>query len=409
MGLSTNPAVAIPLDRLGGYGLAVLNTNDLALLSRFAPSDTADALDQTTALALLKQRGIINFPNARLKPARRPVGGGPGGQPNDETLVQSFLDQFDVIYPQMQAAVAAGDLDCNNHGAWTRWIQDLYAADLQDSFSIQVAQWSQAWDSICANFIYNAIKNANQQHDWDDIIRLTKIDTSGALYRPVASTYWDPGQVEALQQAIDACLTFELDFESTIDDVGGDINESSDLKATVTFSQGNTNTLALAKGQATPEWASIGMDPVPKCGAVSSSPTTPPFVVYFINPQGSRNQGKCSGTYTLSGLTCGFWPNRPLENYQTVCEGFSTALGNYWWAGFGNFHQSELIGFPSHPGRSHATPQAVFSIVDGWQMEGGGGNPELATLSVNNTTTLSSSVSATITETTTITLKHTPQ
>jgi hypothetical protein len=407
---STNPAVAIPLDRLGGYGLAVLNTNDLVLLSRFAPSDTADALDQTTALALLKQRGIIDFPKVRLAPGTRPGETGSGGRPDDETLVQSFLDQFAIIYPQMQAAAAAGNLDCNNHAAWTRWIEDLYAAGLQDSFSIQVAEWAQAWNSICENYIYNAIQNANQQHDWDDIIRLSNIDTSGALYRPVNSPYWTPGQVEALQQAIDACLTFELDFESTIEDDGGDIDESSDLKATVTFSQGNTNTLALAKGQATPVWASVGMDPVPKCGAVTSSPTTPPFAVYFFNPQGSRTQGTCSGNYSVVDLSCGFWPNRPLENYQTVCEGYPTPLGDYWWAGFGYFHQSELIGFPRHPGVSQAPPEAVFKIADGWQIEGGGGNPELATIDINNTTTFTSSTSSgTITETTTITLKHTPQ
>lgn len=408
-GSATNPAVAIPLDRLGGYGLAVLNTNDLALLSRFTPSDPADALDQTTAFAQLKQRGIINFPKMRRARGNSAGGGGSGPQPDDKTLVQSFLDQFAVIYPQMQAAVAAGNLDCNNHGAWTRWFQDLYAAGLQDSFSIQVAEWSQAWNGIVENFVYNAIKNANQQHDWNDIIRLSKIDTSGSLYRRVTSAYWAPGQVEALQQAIDACLTFELDFESVITDVGGDINEASDLKATVTFSQGNTSTLALAKGQATPVWASIGMDPVSKCGAVTSSPTTPPFVVYYINPQGSRNQGTCSGNYTVWGLSCGIWPNRPLENYQTVCQGYPTPLGDYWWAGFGYFHESDLTTFPRHPGASHAAPQAVFKLEDDWQISGGGGNPTLATLQVNQSQTLTSSVSGTITETTTITLKHTPQ
>jgi hypothetical protein len=69
-------------------------------------------------------------------------------------------------------------------------------------------------------------------------------------------------------------------------------------------------------------------------------------------------------------------------------------------------YENDLQGFPKHGG----TPAASFYVTDAWQIQGGGGNPVLATRQGNAEKTLSGSdSSATITETSTWTLKHTPQ
>ena len=409
-GSVTNPAVSITVSRLGGYGLAMLKSADLALAAQFRPSDLADRFDQITALALLKQSGAAALSSSGApRSGTRTIAAARAGRRlmDDPVLVQQFLDRFDAIYPQMQAAAATGEWTCQDYAAWRRWVTDLYAAGLENSFSIQIAEIGRAQNSMVEKKINNLIQSANQQHDWPDLIRLTIFDSSGTLYAPGHAPYWQPGQLEALQKAIDACLTFELDMDSSIvndSDIG---TETSHIKAMFTFSQGNPAQRGQAKGQAVPNWVEATFPPVPNCGAATAAPSTPNFIVYKFSPTGSTSRSNgCSKNYNINGLSALVWPNFPAENFSMVCEGHPVTVPNFWWPEFGYLHESELTVYPENPSEVKAAPKACFRLTDGWQVQGGGGNPVLGTFKANNTAGFQN---ATITETTTMTLTHTPQ
>jgi hypothetical protein len=407
VGSVTNSAIALQINRTGGYGLAALDTADLSLAFQYSPSDPADSLDQNTTLYVLENPA---------SPAARPVKtGGPGGVgPDDEAIIQQLLDQFDSIYAQMQADEASGQVSSCDLSTWARWYQAVQAYTTQSlglqQFSLQLAEFAQALANIYQVAITKLTLKADSQHDWDTISRLLVLDLSGKLNAPVVAPGWQPGQQAALQQAVDDCLTFEFDFDTSLENDSDIGTETSHLTVQVTFSEGNPSTTKQIKGQSAVQWQETDFPPIPKCGGITASPTTPNFLMFGFNPggQSSTSSDNCSSktTYNVTFIQTIFWPGLPKENFTTTCEGFEVPLPVFWLPEFGILYEDDLNGFPKKGG----TPAAAFYVQDNWQIQGGGGNPVLATRQGSATKTLSGSdSSATITETSTWTLKHTPQ
>jgi hypothetical protein len=389
----TNPAIAISVSRLGGYGLAALTSADLNLAAQYPPSDPADSLDQATTLYLLAARSAI---------AHGPVKA--GGPPSQEALVQQLLDQFDNIYSSMLDAEASGQVVSCQLVSWNSWLQDVEASGLQDDFSIQIAEFTQALVNIYQFAINQLILEANSQHDWNTICHLLAIDASGKLNAPIVAGAWQPGQEESLQQALDACLTFEFDFDTSL---GMDLPnglESSELTAQVTFSEGNPSLKYQLKGQAAVQWPEAEFPPLMDCGSVTASPTTPNFLLYLVSPTGAppTKNDNCSTVYNVGGLRAVYWPGFPEEKFSTTCKGYEVDLPDYWFPEFGFLYSLDFEPFPSHG----AAPNPSFDTADSWQIGGGGGNPVLATRQVTGTEPLPGS---TLYENSNWTLKHTPQ
>jgi hypothetical protein len=322
-------------------------------------------------------------------------------------LVQQFLDQFDnIINPQMQEAAATGSWTPDEFAGWQSFMADLYAAGLQDSFSLQIAEFARNLDMVYLIAITRRIQNANQLHDWDDLIHLYQFDVGGGMNTPLAAMGWQPGQKEALQQAMDRCLTFELDVDSLfVTTVNlGDIR--SRVQTKVAFSQGNPALSKKLKGRAPVGWAEATYPPFPSCGPPFASPSTPDFLVYGFDVSGKKSGTGAAATYSLSGLTLIFDPNTPQENFQTVCGPGSVSLGDYWWPDFGYLYQGELDGYPERP--TTGSPSRAFYVSDEWQIGGGGGNPVLATRTGHRGANFPLS-GFKAQETSTLTLKHTPQ
>lgn len=405
VGSVTNPAIVIPINRMGGYGIAALTAADLNLASEYPPTDPADSLDQATSLFVLAANG-----NAVARPAKGGGAGGPSGPPTDEEEVQLLLDQFDVIYAQMQADEASGNVNPCDIAAWGRWLNaaEIFQSHslIQDQFSIQLTEFAQALANIYQVAITKLILEADSQHDWNTLIKLLNLDLSGKLNASVVAPGWQPGQQEALQSALDACLNFEFDFDTSIENDSTIGTETSHLTAQVTFAEGNPSSKGQVKGQAAVQWEETDFPSIPKCSSVTASPSTPNFLMFAAVPAGPAPtpNDNCGGssTYTVTGLRSVFWPGNPMENFSTTCEGYSVPLPNFWMPEFGILYQSDLYGYPPKGG----TPAASFNVEDNWQIEGGGGNPVLAT---RQGSASQSYQGATFTETSTWTLKHTPQ
>jgi hypothetical protein len=394
VGSVTNPAIAIGISRLGGYGIAALTSADLGLAAQYVPSDPADSLDQATTLYLLGTHGAFLV---------RPVKDG-GNPPSQEALVQQLLDQFDTVYASMQAAEAGGDVTSCDAMSWNSWLQDVEASGLADDFTMQIAEFTQAVVNIYQLAINRQIAKVNSQHDWNTICRLLQIDVSGRLTAPIVSGAWQPGQEESLQAALDACLTFEFDFDTSLENDSPIGTETSHLTAKVTFSEGNPSAKGHVKGQAPVQWQQASFPPIPNCDSVTSSPTTPNFLMYVISPQGPppTQNANCSSVYTVTGLRAGFWSGAPEEVFKTTCEGYPANLADFWFPEFGSIYQDDLQAYP----KQGAAPNPSFSVEDAWQIGGGGGDPTLATRTGKGTLQYGST---SISETSTWTLKHTPQ
>jgi hypothetical protein len=274
---------------------------------------------------------------------------------------------------------------------------------LADEFSVQIAEFAQALDSIYQVAITKMIQKADSEHDWNSIIKLANIDLSGKLNKGIIAQGWQPGQEEALQQALDDCLTFEFDLDSSFandSDIG---TETSRLTAAVSFQEGNPANSHKVKGSAAVQWKTTDFPPIPPCSEPTASPSTPDVLFFGFDPKGtSTKNANCSTTYTTTGLLTIFWPGIPEENFTTTCQGYPVQLAAYWWPEFGIIYDDDLQAYPKHNG----PPQASFYVDDSWQMGGGGGNPTLATRQGSAVYKLND---GTITETSTWMLKHTPQ
>lgn len=411
---ATNPAVVIPITRLGGYGLATLNTNDLALLAPFIPTDPADALNQAVA-TILNQYGVTS---PQLRRSAPPVGSHSdvvGRQTKDllapagEKLVDALLaDYSEIVYPSMQAAAAGGSWTCVDWGRWIGWflVCNRYAPN---SMSQQLSQFQTAMASIIQIEVNKKILSANENHDWADLVWLANFDASGLVASPMVNPAWGPGQQQSLQNAIDNCLTFELDIDSSMTTGTTLGNEFSELKVAVTFQQGNPAKLGLVKGQAAPTWVATTYPPVPPsaCGAPFAVPTTPPFFVYGFTATTSGGQKGCFGdtsSYQVGGVQLCIYPNHPSEGFQLLCPETDVTLGDFWWDDFGVLHQRELKSFPTDPYLFDVPPAPAFYPNLKWQISTGGSAVLAACTSKPG-----AFEPEFIQESTTYTLKHTPQ
>ncbi len=400
---STNQAVVIPVRRLGGYGLAMAQTADLTLASQFPPSAPADFLDQITAIALNPQSaGLLSLGRgARSNPARP--------QASQAALQQQFLDQFtDIIYPQMQAAAAGAGWSCQEWASWLAWRRNVFSLGLDDVVALQIGQFQTTLIAVVQTEVNKKISDANEQHDWPDIVWLSNFDASGmiiAQFLYIPGSAWPPGAQQALQQALDNCLTFEFDMDSSTEISGDGLDAQSEIKVAITFSQGNPSTLQGTKGSAAPTWVQTTL--TGKCGEGTASPTTPSFLAFGFTPTSTGSQGSCFGdssSISVNGLTMSFWTANPQEDWTMYCQGWAVPVQEAWMAAFGYFHLDDLGAFPSNP--NQGPPQASFNISDGWVTGDGNGNEVLGSLTVSNS---GSFQSGTATENTTFKLKHTPQ
>jgi hypothetical protein len=170
----------------------------------------------------------------------------------------------------------------------------------------------------------------------------------------------------------------------------------------VSFQQGNPSTVLQVKGKATPTWLQTQFPSQLGCSPATANPSTPTFLMFGINASGTEGSDAAGHVhYNITGLEAMFWPANPSEGYTMVCMGDEVDLPDYWWPEFGYIYLDDLEGFPTHGG----TPNAAFEVSDGWQIQGGGGNTTLATRTGND---VESFPQATVTETSTFTLTHTP-
>jgi hypothetical protein len=385
-----------------------MNSADQTLLAQYPPTDPGDASDQFTALFLAGQGGgsvqaFAGGPGSKGKPGARTA-------PTPEQVQQQMLNQFvNVIYPQMLVATGGGGWTCQEWSSWLAWRRNVFTAGLDDFMTIQDGQFSAALVEIAQLEVNKKIQNANEQHDWPDIVWLSNFDASGMIvgqlvYIPAGA--WPPGAQQVLQQALDNCLTFEFDMDSSTEISGGGLDAQSEIKVAITFSQGNPDTLGDTKGSAAPTWVETTLS-CPKCGAGVASPTTPNFLAFGFTPIKTGGPGNCFGdssSISVNGLTMSFWTGDPQENWIMQCQGWAVPVQEAWLAAFGYFHIPDLGAFPSSS--TQGEPQASFNISNGWVTGDGNGNDVLGSLTVSNS---GSFKSGTATENTTFTLKHTPQ
>ncbi len=412
---ATNPAVVIPITRLGGYGLAARNLDDLALLARFTPSDPDDALTQGLSI-LLSQAGLAGAPSLRqsVGPTSQPGhradrAAAASLPPASDAEIGQLLQRFDAFYPRMQTAAAGGYWSCIDWHSWINWILLVNFCNGNGQMSQQITQFRTALASIIQIEVNKKILSANETHDWSDIVWLANFDASGLVASSVVQPAWGTGQQQSLQNAIDNCLTFELDVDSSMTTGTTLGNEFSELKVAVTFQQGNPGKLGQLKGQAAPTWIATTYPPVPPsaCGAPFAVPTTPPFFVYGFTATTSGGENGCFGdtsSYQVGGVQLCIYPNHPSEGFQLLCPETDVTLGDFWWDDFGVLHQKELKSFPTDPYLFDVPPAPAFYPNLKWQISTGG-SAVLATC----TSKPGAFEPEFIQESTTYTLKHTPQ